>query len=441
MGVMEGFRSWRTQRFGYSVMDLEDPRAPQAVHRPTASPLRVLAVTPYPVVPPISGGRLRTFHLVSELLRRGHEVTNWIVTSDDEAPTWPGGAQPATRRFAPRARVGLRRKIEQLLSPYPEGVWASEPPSELALARDFDVAVLFHAHVGRFAAALINRGIPVVYSSENVESELARRLAPMALTRVSGLRFRLDAWKFRRFEASLMRRASLVTAVSDRDAAQLRRLAPDVRVELLPSGADIQGVPFVDHRENRGDVLLFVGTLGYIPNRDGVIWFAKEIMPLVRSLHPSATARLVGSSAPSAMEALHGKGIEFVGLVADVRSELAAADVFVAPLRAGSGTRLKLLEAFAAGIPVVATSIAAEGLEVVDGLHLSIADDEMSFADAISALLNHPERRTAIALAARRLVEDRYDWADIGERFEFMLRDVVDRGGGDGAARGHGAAS
>jgi glycosyltransferase involved in cell wall biosynthesis len=389
--------------------------------------LRVLAITPYPMVPTVSGGRLRSFHLVSELLRRGHKVTNWVVSEDDDPLTWSDDpTKPALLHIPARRRIGLSRKLEGLLSRYPEGPWACPPPASLAESLDtFDVAVLFQAHVGRFAAPLIEAGIPVVYSAENVEGELARRLAPLALTRMSGIRFRLDAWKFRRFEASLLRQASLVTTVSERDAAQLRQLVPNAHIAVLPSGADVRGVSFADHSDNRGDVVIFVGTLGYLPNRDGVTWLVDRILPLVRSRRPQVTIRLVGSSPPDTLRTLHGDGVELVGLVPDVRPELASADLFVAPLRAGAGTRLKILEAFAAGIPVVATSMAAEGIAAVDGTHLVIADDERAFADAMVDLLVDPASRSRMALAARQLVEDRYDWAVIGGRFESMLRDVV----------------
>lgn len=390
--------------------------------------LRLLAVTPYPMVPPVSGGRLRSFHLISELLRRGHAVTNWVVSADDESLTWTDDQmKPALRHIPARRRIGLWRKLEGLVSRYPEGPWACPPPASLTDVEDrFDVAVLFQAHVGRYAAPLIDAGIPVVYSAENVENELARRLAPLALTRMSGARFRLDAWKFRRFEASLLRQASLVTTVSERDAAQLRRLVPKARIEVLPSGADVSGVAFVDHSENRGDVVIFLGTLGYLPNRDGVTWLVDRILPLVRSRRPRVTTRLVGSSVPGAIDALHGDGVELIGLVPDVQPELASADLFVAPLRAGAGTRLKLLEAFAAGIPVVATSIAAEGIDAVDGTHLAIADDERGFANAIVDLLANPAKRMRMSLAARQLVEARYDWTAIGGRFESLLREVVE---------------
>lgn len=395
---------------------------------PSQRSLRLLAVTPYPIVPTVSGGRVRTFHLISELLRRGHSVTNWVVSTDTDPLIWTeDAAKPILLHIQARARVGLMRKVGGLLSRFPEGPWACAPPPALPPGvSGFDVALLFHAHVGRFAAPLIRAGLPVIYNAENVESELTRRLAPLALTRMSRARFKLDARKFRWFEASLARRAALVTAVSERDAAQIRKLAPGARIEVVPSGADVRGVPFIDHRENRGDVLIFVGTLGYLPNRDAVSWLVNRILPLVRSSRPRLTARLVGSSVPISLQAIHGDGVEVIGLVPDVRPELGAADLFVAPLRAGAGTRLKLLEAFAAGIPVVATSIAAEGLDAVDGIHLEIADDERAFADAIVRMLDDPARRAAMAGAARFLVENRYDWAVIGEQLESLLRDVVD---------------
>lgn len=380
------------------------------------------------MVPTISGGRLRSYHLVSELLRRGHVVTNWVVSADDEPLSWSDDTvKPELRHIASRRRIGLWRKVEGLLSRYPEGPWSCPPPSSiLDASRRFDVAVLMQAHVGRYTGPLLDAGIPVLYSADNVEHELTRQLAPLALTRLSGLRFRLDAWKFRRFEASLIRRASLVTAVSEKDAAKLRQLVPNVRIEVLPSGADIRGVAFVDHRMNRGDVVIFLGTLGYLPNRDAVAWLVDRILPLVRARRPDVTIRLVGSSPPDEFDTLRGSGVELVGLVADVQPELAAADLLVAPLRAGSGTRLKLLEAFAAGIPVVGTSIAAEGIEAVAGTHLAIADDERAFADAMVDLLADPAKRMEMSRAARKLVEERYDWAVIGGRFESLLRSVVE---------------
>jgi len=400
--------------------------------------LRVLVISPYPIVPAVSGGRLRTFHLVQELLRRGHVVSNWVISPDDGAMDWPDeAAKPSFRRIPVRQRIGVRRKLEALMSRYPEGPWECPPPACLASTADrFDVAVLSHGHVGRFAGPLLASGTPVVYDAQNVESEIVRRLAPLALTRLSGMRFRLDVWKYRNFEAAVVRQASLVTAVSERDAAQLRKLAPSARIELLPSGADIRGVQFVDHRENRSNILIFVGTLGYLPNRDAVNWLVDRILPLVRSRRPKVTARLVGSSPPNALGALHGSGVELVGQVPDVRPELAAADLFVAPLRAGGGTRLKLLEAFAAGLPVVATSTAAEGLDAVDGIHLAIADDEEAFADAIVDLLDDGAKRDGMARAARHLVEEHYDWAAIGERFASLLREVVmSRQGSNAAAQ------
>lgn len=155
--------------------------------------------------------------------------------------------------------------------------------------------------------------------------------------------------------------------------------------------------PFVDHGASGApgtDRLILLGTLGYLPNLDGARWFVEEILPAVRERRPDARVALVGSSPPAALAGLVRPGVELVGPVEHVGRELAASDVFVAPLRAGSGVRLKLLEAFASGIPVVATSLAAEGLDVRDGVHLAIADDERTFADAVVRLLEDPALRS-----------------------------------------------
>ena len=390
--------------------------------------MRLIVVSPYPLVPSVSGGRLRSRHLVQQLLDRGHSVDNWVVSGPDEPPgPWPVPAPRLTTHHLPgRVRAGRLSKLAAVASPYHEGAWACPPPEMTPAALEgVDLAVLCQAHVGRFMAPFRRHGLPVLLSTHNVEADLARQLASIAPTRPSRLQFRLDAWKLRTFETRLMTEASLVTAVSPVDAQKLQAMAPSVRIEVIPSGADVARTAYVDHTRLRSDRLVLVGTLGYLPNLDAARWLVEAILPLVRRKRSNAHAALVGSSPPSAMDALVGPGVELVGPVEDIADELAASDVFVAPLRAASGVRIKLLDAFAHGIPVVATSIAAEGLEVRDGVHLELADDAASIADAIVRLLEDADRRSRLAACARELVEERYDWRVIGERYEALLTSVA----------------
>jgi glycosyltransferase involved in cell wall biosynthesis len=389
--------------------------------------MHLIVVTPFTLIPTLSGGRLRNRHLVQALLDRGHTVELWMVDPSDGSPVpWPSPAPRLTMRHIPgRVRAGRRAKLAALLSRYPEAVWACPPPESMSGLGDIDAAILSHAHVGRFLDRFDRLGIPVVLNTHNVETDLSRQLAAISRTRLSRARSRLDTLRFDRFETQLLERAALVTAVSAVDAARLREMAPTASIEVVPSGADVAGTTWVDHSEVQLERLVLLGTLGYLPNLDGAEWFVAEVLPAIRDIRPKAHLTLVGSSSPTVIEHLVGPAVTLVGQVEDVAEELAAGDILVAPLRVGSGVRLKLLEAFAHGIPVVATSVAAEGIDVRDGVHLLIADDPRSFAAAVIRLLEDRELRSRLSTEARRLVEEKYDWRQIGDRFEALIGSVV----------------
>jgi glycosyltransferase involved in cell wall biosynthesis len=282
------------------------------------------------------------------------------------------------------------------------------------------------AHVGRFAAALERYDVPVVLDQQNVEFETSRMVSRLAPNPAMRLRFRFDALKARAFERRLIGRVRLTVAVSAADAAVFRSLAPGAAVVVRPSGADLRTRDFVDHSRARADRLVMTGTLGYLPNLDGANWMFDRILPRLLARRPSIRLSLVGAAAPPSLQGR--EGVDVAGRVPDVRPYLHAADLFVAPLRAGGGTRLKLLEAFAVGLPVVATSVAAAGLDVADGVHLRIADEAEAFARAVLELLDDVQARSRLAHAARRLVESRYDWRTIARDYERDLLALVASG-------------
>ena len=162
----------------------------------------------------------------------------------------------------------------------------------------------------------------------------------------------------------------------------------------------------------RAHAVVFSGNLGYFPNVDGAVWFAREVLPRLRAEVSDVTLTLVGARPARAVRDLAALGshVELLGEVPDLAPYIGRATVAVAPLRAGSGQALKVLEAMACGTPVVATSRAVEGLDAEDGVHLRIADDATSFADAVTALLRDADQRQRLADAARALVEARYGW-------------------------------
>ena len=176
-------------------------------------------------------------------------------------------------------------------------------------------------------------------------------------------------------------------------------------------------------------VVLFQGTLDYGPNADAAIWLVRDLAPRIRARVPGLQIRLVGTPTPD-LELVHDPpDVTVVGSVPAMDPELARAHVAVVPLRSGSGTRLKILESFAHRIPVVSTSLGAEGLEVEGGVHLLLADDAEGFAAACERLLTDPVLRRRIVDAAEQRYRERYEWSLVKARIQALIRQVAASGG------------
>jgi len=193
----------------------------------------------------------------------------------------------------------------------------------------------------------------------------------------------------------------------------------------LRAGIDTANYTFTaDGREP--DTILFLGSFRHLPNVEGLEWFARFVLPLVRNKLPRARLVIVGSD-PPARHALPGnpEAIEIVGFVEDIQAPLQQYALFVCPILSGSGVRVKLLEAFASGIPVVSTRIGAEGLAREDGEICALADDPQAFADRVVALLSDPEAARKLAERARNAVVEQRDMRILTRRLEANYRSAV----------------
>jgi polysaccharide biosynthesis protein PslH len=162
--------------------------------------------------------------------------------------------------------------------------------------------------------------------------------------------------------------------------------------------------------------------MDWLPNEDAMLYFVRDVLPLIRASEPTATLSIVGRQPTAAVSRLANvQGVEVTGRVDDVRPHVASAAVYVVPLRIGGGTRLKIFEAMAMGKAIVSTTVGAEGLPVAGGLHLFIADDAPAFAHAVVRLLRNQTERARLGDAARHLVLERYDWDAAGRSLEVAL--------------------
>lgn len=227
--------------------------------------------------------------------------------------------------------------------------------------------------------------------------------------------------RLRRYEAEVCRRADEVLAVSQPDAEALMKLDPELKVAVIPNGIDTQAYrPATGAGETAtGNTLVFTGTMDFRPNVDAVLWFARQVLPRIQTRVPDVRFLVVGQRPHRRLDPLRrNPAITLTGWVEDVRPYFAKATVYVAPLRMGGGTRLKILEAMAMGKPIVATSLGAEGYPVRDGRELILADTPAAFAEGVIVLLRDEARRATLRQTARTFVEGRYDWKAIVPRVE-----------------------
>lgn len=223
--------------------------------------------------------------------------------------------------------------------------------------------------------------------------------------------FALEAQRLAALEAGVIARAAACTISAPADAQRLDA-AGAAGIALVPNGVDLAAFPWAAAPAGT-PTLLFFGNLGYFPNVDAACWLLEELLPALRARRPDTRLQLVGARPPPRLAALARRtaGAQLVGEVPDLLPWLHGATVVVAPLRAGSGQQIKLIEAMAAGTPVVSTAPSAQAMSAVDGQHLLLAESTGEFVAAIERLQDEPELARALSKAARGLVEDRYTWA------------------------------
>lgn len=419
-----GVAAWRYERRARRASRGEVPPSPPPAAAPQprgkrASRPSVLLVSPYPILPAISGGSVR----ISSLLRG--VATEFDVHLAVFSTTRDDAAQRSQLAEYCRSVHFLRREEAPPPEPWsllPRGVEyfafaaARRKLRDLAASVDARIVQLEHTELGQFAGLFPGRKVTM--------TELDLSFVTAARRRALGFekRFAVDRllWsdpagyrRLLRYEIRSAEACDQVHVMSAADAAILGRYLHDGerRLRVIDNGVDCARFSPRAAGTNAAHDVLFVGSFGHSPNRDAIEWLLAEIWPRLRRLLPTVRLAIVGAHPPAEVTAHHGRdGVEVFGTVADTAEFYRDSRVLLAPVRAGSGTRLKLLEAFASALPVVATRLAAEGLPVADGEHLALAESAEELARATARLLSEPDLALRLGSNARRLAEDRYDW-------------------------------
>jgi sugar transferase (PEP-CTERM/EpsH1 system associated) len=380
------------------------------------------------------GGKIRSYNILKQLARR-HEITLFTFYPehpDDQHLRGNGifsSIVPVPLPLPPRRSLGEYLRAARIMA-------AGRPVTidkflyvevrrryaELLASATFDVIVCDFLVPGSLMHW--KTPPPTILFTHNVEAQVWERHY-----RVTANPFLKTAcWLESRALAGAERRyvelADHVVAVSENDRAFFLQYVEPRRVSVIPTGVDTEYFqPSPDAEQP--DTMVFTGTMDWMPNEDGVAYFADKIFPRIRRELPDAAFWAVGRRPPRRIQALASGKVIVTGAVDDIRPYLGKAAVCVVPLRSGSGTRIKIFEAMAMGKPVVSTTMGAEGLPVSHGENIVLADDPTDFARQVVELMRDPQRRAQLGRSARRLVEENYGWPSVAARFDQIMQAVA----------------
>ena len=398
--------------------------------------LRILWVKVGGLWPVHTGGRLRSFHIVSELARE-HRVTLLTTHGLDDRPEGLADQLPQCERVtsfpyvAPKqSSAGFARAVVgSWLSPLPVDLWKWQVPAlrgaiqQIVSAGEVDLCVADFL----YATPNVPLGgpVPVILFDHNVEHVIWKRLSRVETRPWRRTLLEVEWRKMRWAEARACSRANLTIAVSERDRELLATNAPGAAICSIPTGVDTAFFVPNGSREAPAS-LVFVGSMDWYPNEDAILHFIRATLPGIRRHVPEASLTVVGRDPSPRLRATAARaGVRVTGTVEDVRPYLSEAAVVVVPLRVGGGTRLKIFEALAMGKAVVATGVGAEGLPLVSGTHYLRGDAPDDFARAVESLLKDPDRRKALGTAGRRLIEEKFAWPEVARQFAARCEEVV----------------
>lgn len=394
--------------------------------------MKILFVTPYLPYPPMSGWRTRVYQLMRGLAGR-HDVTLLSYRRPEHDADIVALREIATVHPVMHAlTMGSDKRRDQLtslLSPASyqwrrlRSTVMQQAISRLLAAERFD---LIQVESSPMAGFDFGRETPVLIDEHNIEYELLYRLYQEERSPARKLYYRLEYTKFRREELRCWQRSAGSIFTSEREEQIFRGLLPNKPTITAPNGVDIDYFSPADEPADP-DSIVFTGLMSYRPNVDAVLYFVREVLPLIVRSRPNARFTVVGASVPEEIRRLAGPNVAVTGTVPDVRPYLARAGAVVVPLRMGSGTRLKVLEGLAMGKAMVSTSLGCEGIDVADGDHLLIADEPPSLSRAILRLLDDPALGAALGRRGRALTEAHYSWPAIVATLEGFYDQVLHR--------------
>jgi sugar transferase (PEP-CTERM/EpsH1 system associated) len=398
--------------------------------------MKILWVKAGGLIPPDTGGKIRSYNILRELARQ-HSVTFFSFYAAHNGDVHSDLQNMFDRVICMPLRLPAPKSLAEIRD-YGFRSFSSEPYNITKYCRP-EVRRRLHALLKQetydviLCDFMVAAGVipwdwptPKVLFTHNVEAAIWRRHYEVATNPIWKAISRLEWRKMEAAERRYLRLADRVLTVSQTDRDAFAPFVEPGKLTVIPTGVDVdyfQPLPV----EETTNLLVFTGSMDWLPNEDAILYFVDAILPLIKQQCPEVSLEVAGRSPSRKLQALAEteKNIRLTGWVEDIRPFVARGSVCIVPLRIGGGTRLKIFEAMAMNKAVVSTSVGAEGLPVRSGENILLADTPNDFAEAVVSLLRDPNQRQRLGCAARVMVQERYSWPIVAKGFACTLRDTI----------------
>ena len=391
--------------------------------------MKVLMITPYLPYPLYSGGQIRSYNLLKNLAK-SHEITLFAFVKE----VVPDHIR-ALEKFCKKIEVFKRRKAWSIVNilvsgfsfyPFLVAIYYSlslrKRIKEELFQNKYD---LIHAETFYVMPNIPQTRVPILLVEQTIEYLVYAHFLETLSHKLFKPLLALDIFKLKFWEKFYWKRADKVVAMSASDKIKMRKLVPNLSVEIVPNGVDVSFFSQVKQKSNKSPVLLFVGNFSWLQNREAVGFLIEKIWPGVKDKIQNAKLLIVGRNPSDGIRSLVRKfKVQLESKVDDIREAYSKSDVMIAPIFGPGGTRYKILEAMASSLPVVTTEMGAEGLPVKHQEHILIANDQDMLIDQTIKLLKNEKLRNKISQNAKLLVQREFDWKKISSKLDKLYKSV-----------------
>ncbi len=387
--------------------------------------MKILFLTSRYPYPPIGGDKLRAYNIIKYLLSLGHEIHLYSLT---DQPVQLSEMPHAQRVFHLPKVVSYLKSVRGLLSKKPLQVWffhSRELENAVDLAIEKNGYDLIFCHLIRTAEYARNiKGLKRVIDLTDALSLSYSRISSKLSSDVTMKHFifAFERDKVLAYEKGIIETFDKSIMISQKDKEYLGRYFDVSDVEIVPNGVNLEYFSFAEG-DYEVDHMVFVGNMRTIPNCDAVMYFTREILPLIKKDIPGAKLTIVGTEPHKKVRNLakQNDDIHVTGFVGDVRTYLQSASVSIAPMRYSAGIQNKILESMAIGTPVVTNSIGLEGIDADPGIEIFVEDSPEMFARRVVDLMKDDALRKSVSLAGRKLIEEKYSWGKVMEKLKQII--------------------